>query len=211
MVPSEARGPVIVAGLVLCSDASFQVPPRFQELPLAVEEPSLTVVPLLTERSWVSVECESSVSKPVPVLCQAVLWSRVSERGFLLWMNPRAVLLKAMLLRTVWLPGIGVSPPPSLNPLPSPAKLGKFQRLTPLPQAMLFSMRMGERSSHASKPSSTLFHNRAPRTRLPVPEPSLMARPSALSPFLRGSRFMKLSRLMIWLLLDAPCRCSPLS
>ena len=38
---------------------------------------------------------------------------------------------------------------------------------------MLFSMVIGEVKLHASKPSSTLFHRRAPRTTLPVPPPSL--------------------------------------
>lgn len=60
-------------------------------------------------------------------------------------------------------------------------------RLYPFPQEIVSSIVTADLNSHRSSPSSTLFHSLAPLRRLPSPEPSLQANPSALSPFLRGS------------------------
>ncbi len=176
---------------MLSTEEAFHVPPRFQELPLAtVLDPTAAARWSAMERLPVSraVPPETSASKPVPALPYVELRLRVREPGLPLSVKPCLAFLNEMLLRTVWaVAGAGL-PPPSLKPLPSPAKSGKFQRLNPLPYATVFSIVTGEANSQASKPSSTLFHSRAPRTTLPVPVPSLTARPSALSPFLRGSR-----------------------
>src|SRR6266545_2305798 len=204
--PVAVRGPVITDGSVL---TSVHVPPRSQELPLPLDEPRETCVRLATARLRVSWEWESAKSKPVPPLRQAVSWSTRIALGLPLSMKPPTALSNAIELRTKWAGCVSATPPPIFQPLPSPVKFGRFHRLKPLPQATELSMVIGERNFKASKPSSELFHSRAPRTTLPEPEPSLMARPSALSPFLRGSWLPKLSRLSTWLLLEADWICRP--
>src|SRR5262245_48260737 len=203
----EAIAPVLVRAPVITDESvltNVQVPPRSQELPLWLDDPSETFVWLLTDRFFVSLEAEREKSKPVPPLLQAVSWSTVIALGLPLSTKPPTALLNAIELRMTWLAVVFVAPPRIFQPLPSPVKLGRFHRLKPLPHDTEFSIVIGERNCHASNPSSELFHSRAPRTTLPVPEPCLMARPSALSPFLRGSWLPKLSRFSTWLLLELP-------
>ncbi|KAK7736607.1 hypothetical protein SLS62_011449, partial [Diatrype stigma] len=104
---------------------------------------------------------------------------------------------KAIELRTMWPAGTITSsdpPPPSLNPFPSPWKSEKPHRSYPLPHEYTSSIVTGDSKSQRSRPSSTLSQRRALRNVLPVPEPSLQAKPSADSPFLRGSRLRYESR-----------------
>src|SRR5688572_10042255 len=154
---------MMVAGFVLWND---QVPPMFHELPLPVEvEPSETSVPLATARFLARALEDRLKRKPVFGLSHAVLRSILWRPGLLLSMKPPTALSHVMQLRTVWPAATPL--PPSLNPLPSPTKFGMFQRLNPLPQARLFSTTIGEENIQKSRPSSALFHSRAPRTTLP--------------------------------------------
>src|SRR4051794_17551664 len=98
--PSAARGPVIVAGSVL---SRVQVPPMFQELPVAVEEPSATALALPTARFAVSFAVEPpSKSKPDFAFWYAVLRFTVMVPVFPLSVNPCAALPNDMLLLTAW-------------------------------------------------------------------------------------------------------------
>ena len=61
--PVAVRGPVTTDGSVLSSAASFQVPPMFQELPLAVDDPSDTGRALPTARLPVSIEVDNEIGR----------------------------------------------------------------------------------------------------------------------------------------------------
>src|SRR5690349_16749730 len=96
MAPVAVRGPLSTELSVLARAGTAD---RFHELPLPVERPSATAVPLRTDRFAVSRDAPESTSKPVFGLAYAVSWSRVIDPGLPLSVNPCAMLLKAMLLR----------------------------------------------------------------------------------------------------------------
>src|ERR1044071_1868016 len=99
--PVDVRAPVTTVGSTLCSAASFHVPPRFHELPLAVDEPSDIGVALLAARLGVGLDVDEVNTKRVPALCHAVAWSIVSEPVLPLSVKPWCALLNDMVLRTM--------------------------------------------------------------------------------------------------------------
>lgn len=149
ILPLEARLPCTRLTSTLLKLLSVHVALADHELPLSfwlllrLTCAELVVLPLFfAAMLLVRVATAVLTLKPTSGLFQAVLRCRTKLPGWELSVKPFAALEKAMQFVTLWSAAFlsASSPPPSLKPLPSPAKSGKFQRLKPLPQAMVSTM-----------------------------------------------------------------------
>lgn len=124
-LPLLALAPVTADELVLLKLASFHVP-LCQLLPVCVWVPLKLVwlLALLTAMLALRVDVAVAILKPESPFFQAVLRVKTKLPGWLLSVKPLAALEKAMQLVITWLAGplSAASPPPSLNPFPSPWK-----------------------------------------------------------------------------------------
>lgn len=114
---------------MLANELFDQVPPMFHELPEFV----LTFFNVFcatlfsAARSVLTLAVPDWNLNPVSALFQAVLRVMVMDPVLPLSVKPSFALANAMLLRTMCEPATSGSPPPSLKPLPSPAKSEKPQ------------------------------------------------------------------------------------
>jgi len=136
ILPSELLEPVRVEESTLLKELFDHEVLESHEFPLDLEPLTrLTWALVLTAAMlFFRVEVELRILNPLSPLFHAVLRSKVSEPGFPLSMKPFLAFEKAIEFRTTWLAG-GFPVMPSLNPLPSPLKSEKPQRLNPLPHA----------------------------------------------------------------------------